>query len=1276
MLSYKSDTFQTARKDLDELNKAFQQSGNKLGIDDVKDFLTEKNISFDEFKNANKEFVKSGKKVRPEGFRLGRIVAGAVGEAGRDIKDFASTVAPKTTEAIGSAVSEAIPDKAEKNITAFFDPYMGEGLGADIDRGIADIASYLVPGGVVVKGITKGSKLLKIGKGIGPKAAKLRKIGRLGKYAVAGSVGATISESDIQNENLINVLTDSAYELGFDKMGGVLEKLAVNPDDTKSKQYFDAFINNALLAGIIPAGSVLTKPLTRQKAIEKIVKRKKKVEKKILQVDSTPTNLFSKIGRGLARGFRPDRGTDAFTLEKILMRERAGKKALEEIEGITAELTRAVAKSGSNKDIINENIQKVLELGDEQAMLYLQNNAPEAAKLVKDMVGNIKFLRKKISKKIDNEDLKAIYDPDKKKVYLNRSYRIYDDPNFSRDIKDVPPHIRADVENYLRKELNIPEDKMEDAIKDLLARGKKGSTEFKVADIFGGKTNWGSGTSKTYRKRTKLAQDSPEIRALWGEVKDPYKNYAKTYEKLAQIESESKFVTDMAKYFKESGLGVTREQLLKKGIIDNIDDYSLEDVGRESLGKVFGKSAVEDRLVPVIKKQKDALGNPLLDEKGKQVLKAEIVKTKPQILNPLENLYVNPEYKKFIKEGTDILAPTSPLMKNWMRYKVTSQTAKTVYNPSTHGRNVLGNAILMIANGMNPMAAGKDSFKAANKKLFGRTNKELGKRLGRYQELDIIDSGVNQETLRKAASDVFNYESNKVIDKLGRAATGKGKKNPLKFTQNLYQVEDDFFKIMHFENTITDLKKIFPKGTPIDVIEKEAARRTRELMPNYGLVGKKLKELRYLPLGDFIAFPAEMVRVSYNLGKRTLKDITGQTADELGIKNKEARSKLKDMGYKRLAGITMAGTAGEQAMGYTANRLGLTKEEIKAAENLGPSYERGSPKIFLSGVNKDKNNHYGIEYINMGPIDPFNYLKAPALLVGRELASIAKTGKLKTGADININNLYSSPDFRGALTQALGPFLGPSMATEAIIDALALTEEDGTPFSKKISTIGMGLGKSLVPGFVTMYQKGAKYRESKELRKNMYNSQTGKKGLGAVSDYDYTIPEVEMEDFLGKARWFGIRGQRLDMTAGMRRQILPLTREMDSLPEVVKFMNNPNAPRAGKERNQQYRKAYLEDQKRRLSYFKRLKRITDAYDTLGLDYEDILGGLSKDFLKKINSKDIITKMDASSRNQFMPSFIPKSLIPLAEEYTGGELPYGDIGDILQKLYNLNIYKEE
>jgi hypothetical protein len=1264
MLSYKSDTFQTTRKELVELQKNFKKEGVVFSQDTIKNYLDEKNISLDDFKEANQNFKKfktQGKRFRPEGFRLGRIVAGAVGEAGRDIKDIASGIAPKSTEAISATVSKVLPDQLEKDISSFFDPYMGD---SEVDRFLADIGSYVVPGGLAAKGISLGAKGIKLGKSIGPKAARLRKLGRLGKYGAAGAIGATIAESDVANENIINSLADLSYMLGFENATNFLDRMAVDPTDSKAKQYFDALINNALLAGLIPAGHAFTKPLTRQKALAKIAQRAKKAEKKVLQVDSTPVGLFGltgitgggKFGRWLNKGFSPDRGTDAFTLENILFRERAPKQALEEIEGLTTDLMRAVNKSATvnfPKEKIDNLIQEVLETRSSDAMRQLKQNAPEVAQIVSTMNNNLRTMRTAISKKLTNEDLLAKYDPQRKKIYLNRSYRIYDDPNFSKDIKDIPPQIRKDVEDYLRLELKIPEDKIKEGLIELLSRGKAGEKTFKIEDVFSGKTNWGTSTSKTHKKRTKLAEESPEIRALWGEVKDPYKNYANTYEKLAQIKSESDFVTDMANYFRETGLGVTREQLQKKGVVGDLKDYNLEDVGEETLSKVFGRTAVDDRLVPI---------------KNKKTGKLEIIKAKPQILNPLENLYVNPEYKKFIKEGTDIMAPTNPLMKNWMRYKVTSQTAKTVYNPATHGRNTLGNMILMVANGMNPFALNKEGFQAAYKKLTGKSNEELGKRLGLYQKYEIIDSGVKQETLRKASSDVFNYKSNKVVDKVGRIFTGEGKKNPLRFTQNLYQIEDDFFKIMHFEKTIKDLKKVFPEGTSIEKIEKEAARRTRELMPNYGLVGRKLKELRYLPVGDFIAFPAEMIRVSANLGKRTLKDITGRTADELGITNKKAREKLRNMGYKRLAGMTVAGTAGEEAMNYTANRLGLTSNELKAIENLGPDYARGSPKIFLSGIDKDKNNHYGLDYINLGPIDPFNYLKAPALMIGRELASLGSTGKLSNDA---------TPNLQGAFFQALGPFLGTSMATDAIMKAIQLGEEDGMSYEKKFTEIGAALVDTITPGFLTTIQKGQQYRKSKELRKERYDPITGKilEGRGAVSNYDYTMPEVEFEKLGGLPRWFGIRPQRLDITAGMRRQIFPLTRGMDSFSETSDFMNNPNAPRAGPERDKQFIKAYIEDQKNRLSYFKRLKRITDSYDNLGLDYEDIILGLSKEGLKEINTKDTIKKMDFASRNAFLPSFIPKGLIPYAYEYTGGELPLDTIGNIQSKLLNLKIYKE-
>ena len=65
-------------------------------------------------------------------------------------------------------------------------------------------------------------------------------------------------------------------------------------------------------------------------------------------------------------------------------------------------------------------------------------------------------------------------------------------------------------------------------------------------------------------------------------------------------------------------------------------------------------------------------------------------------------------------------------MKNWMRYKIATQTSKTVYNPATHGRNTMGNMIMLVANGMNPFRTGPESFEAAFKKLTGYTDEGIG----------------------------------------------------------------------------------------------------------------------------------------------------------------------------------------------------------------------------------------------------------------------------------------------------------------------------------------------------------------------------------------------------------------------------------------------------------------------------------------------------------------------------------------------------------------------
>tara|TARA_R100000655_G_scaffold61602_1_gene100025 strand:- start:987 stop:1637 length:651 start_codon:yes stop_codon:yes gene_type:complete len=216
-----------------------------------------------------------------------------------------------------------------------------------------------------------------------------------------------------------------------------------------------------------------------------------------------------------------------------------------------------------------------------------------------------------------------------------------------------------------------------------------------------------------------------------------------------------------------------------------------------------------------------------------------------------------------------------------------------------------------------------------------------------------------------------------------------------------------------------------------------------------------------------------------------------------------------------------------------------------------------------------------------------------------------------------------------------------------------------------------------MPGGVNTYLKQQKYRQSRKERKGMYNSETGQyEDRGAVSDADYTIPEVEMEGLLSNFKWLGLRPQRLDITAGLRRNILPLTKDMDQTTDQKKFMTNPNAPRDPVQRNKEFMDAYKSDQRYRLKKQRELKKLVDAYDDLGLDYEDILSGISREYLKDIDSGDILTKMDFASRNKFLPSFIPQGQIPEAEVYTGGPLPYDAVGELYERLFNYNLVDED
>ena len=79
--------------------------------------------------------------------------------------------------------------------------------------------------------------------------------------------------------------------------------------------------------------------------------------------------------------------------------------------------------------------------------------------------------------------------------------------------------------------------------------------------------------------------------------------------------------------------------------------------------------------------------------------------------------------------------------------------------------------------------------------------------------------------------------------------------------QKKYVATDDFFKINAFEKELDVLKQAFP-DEPIEVLERKAAQIIQDTMPNYDKVPNGVKAFRYLPIGSFVSFPAEIVRTS------------------------------------------------------------------------------------------------------------------------------------------------------------------------------------------------------------------------------------------------------------------------------------------------------------------------------------------------------------------------------------------------------------------------------
>ena len=1262
VLSIRSQTFHDAMRDYDTL-----QSEGKLRTDEEKElFFKSKGTTLDDAKKANNDYIKALEegetdfraRTNPLNIVPGRQVGRAIGDIIGGVVSFTDAITPgELKDFINDSVNDLpLPESFKKFADEAFDPYHGEGLIAGGEKLVGTLGSYLFPSTIAMKGLGLTGKLLTPAarSNIARSALKVDKTkrrqfvndevkrisGPQAQIKRAAAQGTTIAGTTTIVENPDDNIVNTLVEV-FPESTQYLERLAVDPDDSEAEQYLNSFIGNlgfgALFSPLVLANAY-KKPLLEASSLA------------LKPAGEALSSIGSKIDAAIPSSFNSlidsRRATDNVTLDIILAREAAAEAAEVRAKGSINEFQTSINKYAKDlvdernnkkdfsktfagqkqvadkykevEDKINIAFKDVDAVYDKKYREYINKKADgeitpdiqrkaaafanqEAKRIqLEGLKGLPKDLQSKISLMVD--DVTKLSEQVSKNskgnfqakvdgrlgVHLTRSYKFFDDPKFKNNLLNQydkfkkNPSAENDPDGVFTaavgslKDLVKPSKEMismhgEDQAKTIMAHntlnkllGKE--TKEKANKVLRGlvqnkekRTNVKQGTTSSISGLDR--KNIPEnIQALLGREDDFAKNYRNTMINISRMNAETKAADELAEHLNISKLAV------EKGT-----------EGAVNLGKIS-------------------------DERLKQVFGKKVVKDK-EVQNALSDIYVTKEYADLYRDGlNEMTREDGPLFGAFLKAKGLSQAMKTIYSPVTHGRNIIGNFFLMGANGM----VGPKEYQSAAKlayKNFRTGEKGLGREGADYfaklKELGIVGQNVDLGVIKRNLGGFSKNPAGYIDNILDHEIKGKSVKGAHKKTAAIYQAEDDVFKIAHFEKIRSQLakSKTYGKLSP-EELDKVAANYTRDLMPNYALVPKAIKGLRYSALGDFLSFPAEMIRVSKNLGMYTLRDIA--SGDPV----------LAAMGAKRLAGMTVIGMGTDMLSDYSRNLVGIDdKQEMAINNTFAPSWERNTDRIYLSDIYEDKNGHLGVDYMNLGYIDPFTYIKK----MSRGVNELVMGGVF----DEDIGNQNLNRIALGTLQEVASPFLAPSMLTDALVDVY-----NGVKRGDGLSDVIAPAVDVFTPGILSTVNKSVDYYRQMNKLEDTGLQPTKKGGFTSVEG------EVDIPAALGLKR------QRMDFTASTRFKLNPTLNNLNKInSDYNRYLSDPNIFSTEDTYNK-----YVDSQK------EQLKELQDLRSVI-LDYKDLFGDNA--YMYELNKgmtmggafdldKNKRQYIQAADRNMFLP----------------------------------------
>lgn len=699
----------------------------------------------------------------------------------------------------------------------------------------------------------------------------------------------------------------------------------------------------------------------------------------------------------------------------------AGQTMRDQIDGLTDLLARQL--EGVSEEVLDPKVKaKLLAELEENKGKYLRRIYNGALDPEKVIDGSIK--ETPMYKAAVGEVAKILRNRDKSLVKKGTLKEL-------RSVEDYSSDAARMIDSELLGDVN---DAGVDAIQAL--RNRKESLDS------GAKRLQGKGEKPLYEISEGLLKDrkafldkAPSFRALINQSRDPKELYLRTVGDLSNIVAANNLYDTVATGFRQNITGA-KETINAGGrplIVDNFnltnsDRTFLTDQGYKQLGEFDKKSA---------------FGGKYGTLSGNYVA--------PEIYNALT---IPIRSQNGLQEALAVS----------LQAKGLSQMVKTVLNPLAQVRNFLSGSFFLGANGnvaRNMDLA--DSWRLTWGKAADLSDDEFRRFYEMTGKLGVRDQNLQVNEFRQLLREGTDLEYS------GRMAAGLqtilDKTPGVRALQKIYSGTDTFWKIAgmmsekakyaaafrkaglslddslkpEFAAAVDALVKagVAPRSSGLagvvddihffDLLSSDIVKST---MPTYSRVPEAIKAIRRVPfIGNFVAFPAEIVRNTSNIFNQGLKEMSFKATPELieAVGEKAARQMQKEIraiGAQRMTSyIGMAYVVPRSAQGAAMELTGTTEEDMLALDRMVPEYLRGHVLIPL-----DKPENGKLQYIDFSYMNPYDFALAPAR---QAMRIYNEKGEV---SDNEVANL-SSALWKG-FTTFFEPFAGESLIAERIQDVL------------------------------------------------------------------------------------------------------------------------------------------------------------------------------------------------------------------------------------------------